>query len=262
MLPSCVAGAYNKAVSNFQGKVILVTGASSGIGHATLRRFLDHGGAVYGLASSADSAARAREAEPRADWLAADLASPEAAAGVVHEVIARAGRLDVLVNNAGIYRFSPFVETTDALVREHFEINVYAPFAISRAAVPALAAARGSIVNVSSTSAWKPMANQAAYGASKAALESLTRALAIELAPRGIRVNAVSPGPTVTEGIGRLPYPPEVFAQMKASIEAMIPLGRAATPDEIAHWIVALADPAVTWLTGQILGVDGGFGAT
>lgn len=249
-------------MSNFKDKVVLVTGASSGIGHASALEFLARGATVFGLASSEASAAAARAKAPDIRWLAADLRAPGAPATVVRDVMAGAGRLDVLVNNAGIYKFAPLADTSDELVREHFEINVVAPFGLTRAALPALAEARGTIVNVSSTSAWKPMANQSAYGASKAAIESLTRAWAVELAPRGIRVNAVSPGPTVTEGITRLPFPPEVFAQMKAAIEAAVPLGRAAVPAEVAHWVVALADPRVTWLTGQVLGVDGGLGVT
>jgi NAD(P)-dependent dehydrogenase (short-subunit alcohol dehydrogenase family) len=245
-----------------QSHVVLVTGASSGIGRATARQLATRGSTVFGLASTSQSAETARTADPDIHWLAGDLRDPATPPRVIREVVSSAGRLDALVNNAGIYKFAPAAATSDELLREHFDINVLAPFALIRAALPALAESRGAIVNVSSTSAWKPMPNVSAYGASKAALESLTRSLAVELAPQGIRVNAVSPGPTVTEGITRLPYPPEVKAQMKAQLEQMVPLRRAANPDEIAHWIVALADPTVTWVTGQILGVDGGLGAT
>ena len=249
-------------MTHFQGKTVLVTGASSGIGRAVARQLVARGATVYGVASSDASASAARAADPAIHWLAADLRSPSAAEATVHAATAAGGQLHALINNAGVYKFAPLADTSDQLLREQFELNVFGAFALTRAALPALTAARGAIVNVSSTSAWKPMPNQSAYGATKAALESLTRSWAVELAPHGIRVNAVAPGPTLTEGISRLPFPPEVFAQMAAAIEAAIPLGRAAQPDEVAHWIVALADPSVTWLTGQVLHVDGGLSAT
>ncbi len=246
-------------MTRFTGKSVLVTGASSGIGRAAARRFLAEGATVFGLASSDASAAAARATDPQIRWLAADLRAPGAAAVVVRQL---GGALDVLVNNAGIYKFAALADTSDELVHEHFAVNVYGPYALVREAAPLLATARGVVVNVTSTSAQKPMPQQTAYGASNAALEALTRSWAVELAPLGIRVNAVSPGPTLTEGVRRMPFPPEVFAQMAKRMEAIIPLGRAAQPAEVAHWIVALAVPASTWLTGQVLNVDGGLTAT
>lgn len=143
-----------------------------------------------------------------------------------------------------------------------FATNVLGPTLLARAALPHLRATRGNIVNVSSTFGHKPAAGVSHYGASKAALEHLTRSWALELASSGVRVNAVAPGPTETPMLERSGVPADALAAIKADEVKRIPLGRRGEPAEVAHWIVALADPAAAWVTGQVVGVDGGLGVT
>lgn len=243
-------------MNQFEGRVYLVSGASSGIGEAIAVGLRARGATVHGLASSEASCAKARERQPDIAWHAADVADRASLAGVVTGI----GALDGIVNNAGIYEFAPLEASSEAMIRRQVDVNLLGAIFLAQAALPALRASRGTIVNVSSSAARKALPNQSVYAATKGALEALTRAWAGELAPSGIRVNAIAPGPTMTPGIARIAMPPEVMEQAKAQLLKTLPLGRTGTSEEVAHWAVLLSDPAVTWVTGQILGVDGGHG--
>jgi NAD(P)-dependent dehydrogenase (short-subunit alcohol dehydrogenase family) len=243
----------------FAGRTAIVTGAGSGIGRATAVAFAQAGAHVLGVGRRADALAATARLHPSIAVLPADLSEDGAAAAVVDDAVARWGRVDVVVNNAGVTALMPLADVTAARVADLFAINVTAPSLLASAALDHLKASAGAIVNVSSTLGHRPAAGVSHYAASKAALEHLTRSWALELAPHGVRVNAVAPGPTESEALAASGLPATVIDEIKADEATRIPLGRRGEPDEVALWILRLADAHTAWLTGQVLTVDGGF---
>ncbi|MEV7283219.1 SDR family oxidoreductase [Streptomyces sp. NPDC093252] len=248
--------------ADLTGQVVIVTGAGSGIGRATAHAFADAGAQVLGVGRRKDALEETAADRPRIAAHPADLSDPDTPQGVIDAAIERWGHLDTLVNNAGATRMMPLDRTTAEGIAALFDLNVTAPSLLAAAALPHLRKRRGTIVNVSSTYGHRPLAGAAHYGASKAALEQLTRAWALELAPDGIRVNAVAPGPTESEALAAAGLPEGVVDRIKRDEADRVPLGRRGEPHEIADWILRLADPATTWLTGQILTIDGGLELT
>lgn len=242
----------------FAGKTVLVTGATSGIGAAAARAFAERGGRVFGFGSREATAAAAAAAHPEVTWLAADVRVPEQIDQAIRRIRDSSDRMDVLVNAAGTFLPGPLEVPTPEQVASQFATNVLGLWLVTRGVLPSLKAARGTIVNVSSAVGHKPAPDLSHYAATKAAVESLTRSWALELAPAGVRVNAVAPGPTDTGALERAGLPVESVAALKRQLESSVPLGRMASTAEVARWIVAIADPAVTWMTGQVLGIDGG----
>lgn len=190
--------------------------------------------------------------------IVADISREDEAIAVIDRAGALWGRIDVLVNNAATGAVTPLETVTTEQLSSIFTLNLFAPIWLSKAALSALTESRGAILNISSTYGHKASAGMTYYAVSKAALEHWTRCLALELAPRGIRVNAIAPGPTATGGLERAGFPAEVIEEIKRRDLAQIPLGRRGMPEEVAAWIVALADPSAGWITGQVLSVDGG----
>jgi NAD(P)-dependent dehydrogenase (short-subunit alcohol dehydrogenase family) len=237
---------------NFTGKVIIVTGGSSGIGKATAHLFAQQGGSVLITGRHVEALKVAADHE-RIAWIAADISQEETASTVVARALELWGRIDVVVNNAAAI-LPLLLENSDTdQMYATFQTNVFGPTWLNKAALPALTLTKGTIVNITSASAQVTSvrgsgAPSSYYGASKAALEQLTRYWAVELAPRGIRVNAIAPGPTETRET-----PPEA-----AQGHNMIPSNRPGKPEDIASWIAAVADPTMKWLTGQVITVDGG----
>jgi NAD(P)-dependent dehydrogenase (short-subunit alcohol dehydrogenase family) len=249
-------------MSSFSKEVVLITGANSGIGEATAIAFAAAGASVYGTARTESTLAAARASHPRVHWVKMDVRDGRATRGAVEQIVAEAGRLDVLVNNAGTVRVGPLHVVGEDDIALQFETNVYGLTYVTQAALTALQNAKGTIVNIGSAAGHKPSAGLSIYAATKAAVESLTLSWARELAPHGVRVNAIAPGPVDTQVLSKAGLPPAAIAGMRESLAKSLPLGRMAQPAEIARWVVALADPSVTWVTGQILSVDGGMSLT
>jgi NAD(P)-dependent dehydrogenase (short-subunit alcohol dehydrogenase family) len=208
--------------------------------------------------SGAEPLDAARSRHPQIQWILADAVEESQVAAAVESVVREADRLDVLVNNAAIFRFAPLEQSTEELVRTRFETNVYGLTVFTRAALPALKESRGTVVNIGSAAGHKSVPGGAHYGATKAAVESLTRSWALEFAPFGVRVNVIAPGPVETPCFDKLGLPPEATPAVKAAFVKQVPLGRMARTEEIARWVLTLADPAVTWVTGQVISIDGG----
>ena len=211
--------------------------------------------------SAAEKTASSRSGEKASKIaiLAGDVTDAEVAAAALSMAVERSGRVDVVVNNAGRLLHGSLSSAARADIEDIFAIHVIGPTLMSQVALPELEKVNGSIVNVSSIVAHHPSPGSAYYGASKLAIEYLTRCWALELAPRGIRVNAVAPGPTESEVLLASGMSPESVARSK---EREFPLGRWGLPDDIAYWILAFADPKAEWVTGQIVSVDGGAGLT
>jgi NAD(P)-dependent dehydrogenase (short-subunit alcohol dehydrogenase family) len=248
-------------MSTLKDKVVLVTGGSSGIGRATARCFAEEGAKVIITGRRATALVEAARDHPGISTLVADAAAPQDAAWTIARALEAHGRLDVLVNNAGAGAILPLAEATAERIESIFAVNVVGSSLLTTAALPHLAQSRGAIVNVSSTYGHKPAAGLSHYAASKAALEHLTRCWALELAPHGVRVNAVAAGPTESGALtGMMGLSPAQATAIEEQEREQIPLKRRGTPDDIARWIVSLADPASDWVTGQVIAVDGGLG--
>lgn len=248
-------------MTGLQDKVVIITGGTSGIGRAAARSFAEHGAKVLITGRRAAPLRQATGDHPRIAGVTADVSIPADAARTIAETLNAWGRVDVLVNNAGAGALLALADAKAEQISSIFAVNVVGPSLLAAAALPYLAATQGSIVNVSSTFGSKPAAGLSHYAASKAALDHLTRCWAIELAPQGVRVNAVAAGPTETGALtGMMGLSPEQAQAVKERERERIPLGRRGVPEEVARWIVALADPASAWITGQVITVDGGLG--
>src|ERR671923_2868765 len=247
-------------MSKLKDKVAIVTGASKGIG-ASIARYL----AAEGAAVVVDYASSKKDAEQvvadivgnggRAIAVQADVAKQADVDRLFAQTNTAFGRLDILVNNAGIYEFAPLEAVSEATFRKLFATNVLGVLLASQAAVRYFGATGGSIINISSVVSTATPPNAAVYSATKAAVDAITRALAKELGPRNIRVNAINPGVVETEGVHAAGFIGSDF--LKDAI-AKTPLGRMGQPQDIAPVAVFLASPDAAWITGETLVTSGG----
>ena len=246
-------------MKTFEGKVIIITGGSAGIGRAAALQFAALGARVLITGRRSERLDKVSTAQSNIEALVADTSKEEDAILTVRKAVQLWGRIDALVNNAGSGAILPLAQADAERVKEIFAVNVVGPTLLAKEALPYLTETKGSILNISSTYGSKAGAMLSHYGASKAALEYMTRSWALELAPMGIRVNAIAVGPTETEALtGMMGLSNEEAEAVKRHEIQQIPLKRRGMPDEIARWIVSLVNPENDWVTGQIIGVDGG----
>ena len=244
---------------NAHHKVAVVTGAARGIGLAIAKKFLAEGYCVALLDIDGSELAKA-DATLGDDTLAivCDVADPEQIRASVDEVVARFGRIDALVNNAGIAVFKPLLQTTFEEWERVLAVNLTGPFLLTQACAPVmLRTSGGCIVNIGSISGLRASTLRVAYGTSKAALAHLTRQQAAELGALGIRVNLIAPGPVDT-AMAKLVHTQDI----RADYHDAIPLNRYGLEEEIAAAVWFLCSDAASYVNGQCLAVDGGFDAT
>lgn len=244
------------STTGLAGKAALVTGAAGGIGSSIARALAREGVCVIGV--DAAPAVAAVTADLGGHGLCGDLTDPEFSAHAVEVAEREAGGLDVLVNAAGIQLRTDAVDVDEDGWQRLLEVNLSAAYRLTRQSVKALAARRGSVINIASLSADRAVPGIVPYGATKAALTQLGKGLAVELGPLGIRVNTVSPGYIET------PMTADVLAQpeFRATKMARIPLQRFADGDDVADVVVFLASDAARYVTGVVLPVDGGYSIT
>ena len=238
-----------------QGRVAIVTGGSQGIGEACARRFAQEGAQVV-IADLADERGRALAAELQARYVHCDVGDKAQVDALVASVLQAHGRIDVLVNNAGIFKAADFLDVTEADFDAVLRVNLKGSFLVAQAVAREMAkAGRGSIVNMSSVNSVLAIPNIASYNVSKGGINQLTRAMALALADKGIRVNAVGPGTIATELAAAAVLTSD---EAKNKIMMRTPLKRLGEPSEIADVVAFLASDASSYITGEIIMVDGG----
>ena len=238
-----------------QGRVAIITGGSQGIGEASVRRFAQEGAQVV-IADVADARGQALATELGALYVHCDVGDKAQVDALVAEVLRAHGRIDVLVNNAGIFKAADFLDVTEADFDAVLRVNLKGAFLVGQAVARAMAqAGRGSIVNMSSVNGVMAIPTIASYNVSKGGINQLTRAMALALADKGVRVNAVGPGTIATELAAAAVLTSE---EAKNKIMMRTPLKRLGEPSEVADVVAFLASDASSYVTGEIIMIDGG----
>jgi len=247
-------------MKRLEGKVAVVTGGNSGIGLATAIRFQEEGAKVAILGRSRKTLDEAvKTIGNGVVAVQGDVSNFADVDKLYAEVAKKLGKIDVLFVNAGVAKFVPFAETSESIYDEQFDINIKGAYFTIQKALPLLNDGASIILNTSVVNQ-KGTAGASAYAATKAALRSLARTTAGELAGRGIRVNAVAPGPIVTPIFGRTGLPKEAMDEFAKEITAQVPMKRFGQPEEVAGAVAFLASQDASYITGVEINVDGGLG--
>lgn len=243
-------------MENLKDSVVLITGGGTGIGKAIASALIAKGAKVV-ITGRRQSVLEetAKELGAQAFSIAGDISKNGEPDRIVEETVRKYGRLDILVNNAGTSKVGPLSETTDEEIENIYRTNVMGPLALVRAVSSHLVSSKGSVINISSTLSHGVMPGTATYASSKAALNHVTRTLAAEFGPSGVRVNAVAPGFTISD----LATFEALDKQMVEMMVAQTPMGRPGQPDEIASAVLLLASSDAGWITGQVVQAGGGF---
>lgn len=245
-------------MGKLNGKIALITGGSTGIGLATAKLFQEEGAQVILTGrDSAGLAAAQKELGPGVLAIASDTSKLKEIKTLIETIRQKFGRIDILFANAGIARFQPFGEIEESFFDEHFDINVKGLFFTVQAALP-LIPEGGSILLTASVVSKKGFSASSVYSATKAAVRSFGRTLATELAPRGIRVNTLSPGPIETPLFAKMGLPEGAIGQMQESLAQTVALKRLGTSEEIARAALFLSSSDASFIVGAELFADGG----
>ena len=246
--------------NHWQNKIAIVTGGSSGIGKATAVALEAQGAKVLITGRTEDSLREVADGVDNLHFLQIDSADHDSGKRIVDATLKAWGRIDLIVNNAGAGRPLPIEAYDPQVIADMAATNIAAPSNLIKAAHSALADSKGAVVNISSAVTRGAAPMLAHYAATKAALEHLTKSWAIELAPKGIRVNTIAPGPVKSGALtGMMGLPADMAAQVEAQETAQVPLGRRGEPEDIVPWILQLGHSSNAWMTGQVLTVDGGW---
>jgi len=240
---------------NFENKVVLITGGGTGIGKAIAAAFVAEGAKVV-ISGRRQSVLEetTKELGELGDFIVGDVSKKGDPKRIIDETIAKIGQLDILINGAGTGAMGPLSETSDENIESTYRTNVFGPLALTREAIPHLVNTKGNVINITSVMSNGVMPGSAMYAASKAALDHITRCLAAEFGPSGVRVNAVAPGLTATDITAEL----RKDEQMVGMFVGQTPMGRLGEPTDIANAVLLLAGSGAGWITGQIVQAGGG----
>lgn len=246
-------------MARLRDKVAVVTGASKGIGAAIAEKFAEEGASVVVNYARSEREAqqvvdRIKQKGGKAVAVKADLSKLEEVKPLFDKAQQEFGRVDVVVNNAGIYEFAPLGSITEEHFNRQYDLNVRGLIFATQEAVNRFDGQGGNVINLSSVVSTAPTPNGSVYSSTKAAVDAITRSLAVELGPRNIRVNSVLPGPVETEGTNAIPG----FQDLVKGFVSQTPLGRVGQPQDIANAAVFLASDESSWITGQTIYASGG----